>query len=57
MNVNAEAERTRVRVSMVAKVRDDKGATRRVTTIDDPLAYQKILGALDKAVYLQKEGL
>ena len=57
VNVNAEAERTRVRVSLVAKVRDDKGATRRVRTVDDPLAYQKILAALDKAVYLQKEGL
>jgi hypothetical protein len=57
VNVNAEAERTRVRVSMVSKVRDDKGATRRVTPVDDPLAYQKILAALDKAVFLQKEGL
>ncbi len=57
VNVNPEAERTRVRVSMVAKVRDDKGAIRRVTPVEDPLAYQRILAGLDKAVYLQKEGL
>ncbi len=57
VNVNPEAERTRVRISMVAKVRDDKGAIRRVQPIEDPLAYQKILAGLDKAVYLQKEGL
>jgi hypothetical protein len=57
VNVNPEAERTRVRISMVAKVRDDKGAIRSVQPIEDPLAYQKILAGLDKAVYLQKEGL
>ena len=57
VNVNPEAERTRVRISMVAKVRDDKGNIRRVSPVDDPLAYQKLLAGLDKAVYLQKEGL
>ena len=57
VNVNPEAERTRVRISMVAKVRDDKGAIRRVQPVEDPLASQKILAGLDKAVYLQKEGL
>lgn len=57
VNVNPEAERTRVRISMVAKVRDDKGAVLRVTPVEDPLAYQRILAGLDKAVYLQKEGL
>jgi hypothetical protein len=57
VNVNADAGRTRVRVSMVTKVRDDKGAVRRVSPVDDPLAYQRILAGLDKAVYLQKEGL
>ncbi len=57
VNVNPEAERTRVRISMVAKVRDDKGAVRRVTPVDDPAAYQRLLAGLDKAVYLQKEGL
>jgi hypothetical protein len=57
VNVNSDAERTRVRISMVAKVRDDKGAIRSVSPVDDPLAYQRILAGLDKAVYLQKEGL
>ncbi len=57
VNVNPEADRTRVRISMVAKVRDDTGAVRKVQPIEDPLAYQKILAGLDKAVYLQKEGL
>jgi hypothetical protein len=57
VNVNPDADRTRVRISMVAKVRDDKGAIRRVQPIDDPLAYQRILAGLDKAVFLQKEGL
>jgi hypothetical protein len=57
VNVNPEAERTRVRISMVTKVRDDKGAIRRVSPVKDPLAYQKLLAGLDKAVYLQREGL
>jgi hypothetical protein len=57
VNVNPEAERTRVRISMVAKVRDDKGNVRRVSPVDDPVAYQRILAGLDKAVYLQREGL
>ena len=57
VNVNPEAERTRVRISMVAKVRDDKGNVRKVSPVDDPLAYQKLLAGLDKAVFLEKEGL
>jgi len=28
-----------------------------VSPVDDPLAYQKLLAGLDKAVYLQREGL
>jgi hypothetical protein len=57
VNVNPDSARTRVRISMVAKVRDGKGAILRVRPVEDPLAYQRILVGLDKAVYLQKEGL
>jgi hypothetical protein len=57
VNVNPEAERTRVRISMVAKVRDGKGNVCRVRPVDDPDVYRRILAGLDKAVFLEKEGL
>lgn len=57
VNVTAEATGTRVRISLVSKVTDKDGSLRQVTPIDDPLAYQALLARLDKAVYLQKEGL
>jgi hypothetical protein len=57
VNVSPEAERTRVRITMVAKVRDGKGNVCSVRPVDDPLAYQRIFAGLDKAVFLEKEGL
>jgi hypothetical protein len=57
VNVTPEAGRTRVRVSLVAKVTDEKGRIRRVSPVEDPLAYQRLLAGLDKAVFLEKEGL
>jgi hypothetical protein len=57
LNVTAEAVRTRVRISLVSKVTDKDGAVRSVRPVDDPLAYQKLLAGLDKAVFLEKEGL
>ena len=57
VNVTQEASRSRVRISLVSKVTAKNGAVKSVRPIDDPLAYQALLARLDKAVYLQKEGL
>jgi hypothetical protein len=57
VNVMSEAERTRVRLSLTARVTDDKGVVRRVCPVEDPASYQKLLAGLDKAVFLEKEGL
>lgn len=57
VNVTPEAERTRVRVSLVTKVTDRDGAVRSVAPVDDPLAYQRLLAGLDRAVFLEREGL
>lgn len=57
VNVTREAERTRVRVSLVSKVTAKDGEVRSVQAIDDPLAYRKLLAGLDKAIFLEQEGL
>jgi hypothetical protein len=57
VNVTREGGRTRVRVSLVSKVIDKDGEVRSVQAVADPLAYQGLLARLDKAVYLEKEGL
>jgi hypothetical protein len=57
VNVTQEATGTRVRISLVAKVTEKNGNVRSVKPVEDMLAYQSLLGRLDKAVYLQKEGL
>lgn len=57
VNVTREAGRTRARVSLVSRVADAEGNVRRVEAIADPLAYQSLLARLDKAIYLEREGL
>jgi len=57
VNVTQEAARTRVRISLVSKVTDQKGGVQSMRPVDDPLAYQRLLAALDKAVFLEREGL
>jgi len=57
VNVTPEALGTRVRISLVSKVTGKKGEVLSVSPIDDPLAYQRLLTGLDKAVFLEKEGL
>lgn len=57
VNVTQEAARTRVRISLVSKVTEKNGSVRSVRPVENLLAYQALLGRLDKAVYLQKEGL
>jgi hypothetical protein len=57
VNVTEQTARTRVRISLVSKVTDKKGEVLRVEPVQSPLAYQALLARLDKAVYLQKEGL
>jgi hypothetical protein len=57
VNVTREAGRTRARLSLVARVTDGGGKVRSVQAIADPLAYQGLLSRLDKAVYLEREGL
>jgi hypothetical protein len=57
VNVTPEAERTRVRISLVSKVTDKEGRVQGVTPVEDALVYQGLLARLDKAVYLQREGL
>lgn len=57
VNVTQEAGRTRVRISLVSKVVDKEGRTRSVAPVEDAQAYQSLLARLDKAVFLQREGL
>jgi hypothetical protein len=57
VNVMPEAARTRVRLSLTVRVTDDKGVVRRVSPVEDPSSYQRLLADLDKAVFLEKEGL
>ncbi len=57
LNVTQEAQQTRVRVSLVSRVTDSQGRLRSVTPIEDAAVYQGLLARLDRAVYLQKEGL
>ena len=57
VNVTPEASGTRVRISLVSRVTGRKGEVLSVSPIDDPLAYQRLLAGLDKAVFLEKEGL
>ena len=56
VNVTPEGTRTRVRMSLVSKVTDASGAVRSVAPVDDPIAYQRLLAGLDRAVFLEKEG-
>jgi hypothetical protein len=57
VNVTQEAARTRVRISLVSRVTDKQGRVQGVTPVEDGLVYQGLLARLDKAVYLQQEGL
>jgi len=57
VNVTPEAARTRVRISLVSKVTGKNGEVLSVTPVGDPLAYQRLLAGLEKAVFLEKEGL
>jgi len=57
VNVTPEALRTRVRISLVSKVTAKNGEVVSVRPVDDPLAYQRLLAGLDKAVFLETEGL
>jgi hypothetical protein len=57
VNVTQEAARARVRISLVAKVTDRQGRVQSVRPVDDAFAYQGLLARLDKALFLQHEGL
>jgi hypothetical protein len=57
VNVTPEAARTRVRISLVSRTTDKDGRVQRVTPVDDAAVYQGLLARLDRAVYLQREGL
>jgi hypothetical protein len=57
VNVTPESARVRVRVSLVAKITDREGNLLRVSPVDDPLLYQRFLAGLDKAAFLEREGL
>jgi hypothetical protein len=57
VNVTRETVGTRVRISLVSKVTGKSGEVLSVTPVDDPVAYQRLLAGLDKAVFLEKEGL
>ncbi len=56
VNVMAEADETRVRISLVSKVTDGQGRLCSVMPVEDADVYQGLLARLDKAVYLEKEG-
>ena len=57
VNVTAEGERTRVRISLQSKVMDKRGGVRSVEPVTDATTYQRLFASLDKGLYLQKEGL
>ncbi len=57
VNVMPEAGQTRVRISLVSKVTDGQGRLCSVTPVEDAAVYQGLLARLDKAVYLQEQGL
>jgi hypothetical protein len=57
VNVTPEAGRTRVRVSLVTRVVNKDGAVKMVQPVDDLNTYQSLLAGLDKAVFLEREGL
>ena len=57
VNVTPEASRTRVRISLVSRTTDRDGRVQSVTPVGDATVYQGLLARLDKAVYLQREGL
>lgn len=57
VNVTPEGSNTRVRISLVSKVTAKNGEVVSVSPVDDMLAYQRLLAGLDKAVFLEKEGL
>jgi hypothetical protein len=57
VNVTPEAGRTRVRISLVSRIIDKEGAVKSVHPVDDPNTYQSLLAGLDKAVFLEREGL
>jgi hypothetical protein len=57
VNVTPEAAHTRVRISLVTRVTGKNGEVRSFSPVDDPLVYQRLLNALDKAVFLESEGL
>ncbi len=57
LNVTREEAGTRVRISLVSRVTDKNGAVQSVRPVADPLAYRKLLARLDKAVFLEREGL
>lgn len=57
VNVTPEGPNTRVRLSLVTKVTARDGRVVSVSPVDDAQAYQKLLASLDKAVFLEKEGL
>ncbi len=57
VNATREGAGTRVRISLVTKVTAKNGTVQSVTPVEDPLAYQRLLDGLDKAVFFEKEGL
>jgi hypothetical protein len=57
VNVTQEAAGTRVRISLVSRVTEKNGKVRSVTPVEDAVAYQALLARLDKAIFLQREGL
>lgn len=57
VNVTQALEHTKVRISLVSRVTDAQGHVHSVARVDDGLVYQGLLARLDKAVYLQQEGL
>jgi hypothetical protein len=57
VNVTPEGSITRVRLSLVSKVTARNGEVVSVSPVDDGLAYQRLLASLDKAVFLEREGL
>lgn len=57
VNVTPDGAKTRVRISLVSRVTGKGGEVLRVLPVHDPLAYQRLLVGLDKAVFLEHEGL
>lgn len=57
INVSEFGKQSKVRANFQAKVLDNTGNTVEVYQVDDPKYYQDFFSKVDKAIFIQKQGL